>query len=199
MRQRPLIASLLILARVGIAPAQGGESSAVTAPLCPNINFTGYSLGSEKVQVSEGMWWDAEKQSYFIQGPELARRFLYPDAKRPLSELKSDLTHIYQIPIEKKVTLVNQDVCRPTVEISAECQIAAIPGALSQPALIFTAVYYDHCEQKPVQVVLRIEKLNVGTRTGMQFSFYNSFRNVYDSGMDVFEGENVFNMGYRLK
>jgi hypothetical protein len=198
--RRPLpISLMLMLVHVGMAPAQGVERGAMTAGLCPNINFTGFSLGSEKVQVPERMWWDAEKQSYFIQGPELARRFLYPDAKRPLAELKSDVGHVYQIAIDKKVDLVNQDVCRPRVEISVECQIAAVPGALSQPALIFTAAYYDECEQKSTQVVIRIEKLSVGTRTGIQFSFYNVFRDVYDSGMDVFEGENVFNMGYRLK
>jgi hypothetical protein len=194
------VALTLFAVHVGAVPAQGAESGgAVTATLCPNVNFTGFSVGSEKVQSPERIWWDAEKRSYFIQGPELARRFLYPDATRPLAELKSDFAHIYQIPIEKKVTVVNQDVCRPRVEISAECQIAVVPGSLSQPSLIFTAEYYDECEQKPVQVVIRLEKLNVGTRTGIQFSFYNSFRNVYDSGMDVFEGENVFNMGYRLR
>jgi hypothetical protein len=113
--------------------------------------------------------------------------------------MKSDLAYVYQIPVDKKFTLVDQDYCRPKVEISSACQMAVVPGALSQPALVFTAEYYDECTQKPVQVVIRVEKLSIGARTGIQFSFYNSFRKVYDSGMDIFEGEDVFNMGYRLK
>jgi hypothetical protein len=199
LRQPLLIALMLVLASAGVAPAQDGRSSPLTAVVCPKVNFTGFSVGSEKVRIPERMWWDADKQSYFIQGPELARRFIYPDAKRPLSELKSDSAHVYQIPLNKKVELVNQDVCRPRVEISAECQMAPVPGAPAQPALVFSAEYYDECEQQPTHVVIRIEKLSVGTRTGIQFSFYNAFRNIYDSGMDVLEGENVFNMGYRLK
>jgi hypothetical protein len=145
------------------------------------------------------MWWDARRRSYFIQGPEFAMRFLYPEAKRPLAELKSDSAHVYQIPVDGKITVADQDFCRPQIEISSECQMAAVPGAISQPALVFTAGYYDQCSRKQVQTIIRAEKLSVGNRTGIQFSFYNSFRNVYDSGMDVFEGENVVNMGYRLK
>jgi len=125
-------------------------------------------------------------------------RFLYPEAKRPLAELKSDLAHVYQIPVDNRITVA--------IRISATANRDFFgmpdsrgPGALSQPALIFTAGYYDQCTRKQVQTIIRVEKLSVGNRTGIQFSFYNSFRNVYDSGMDIFEGENVVNMGYRLK
>ena len=199
MRPAHLIALILILDQVGAAPARALEGGAVTAGLCPNLDFTGFSAGSSGVHVPERMWWDAQRRSYFIQGPEFAMRFLYPEAKRPLAELKSDSAHVYQIPVDGKITVADQDFCRPQIEISSECQMAAVPGAISQPALVFTAGYYDQCSRKQVQTIIRLEKLSVGNRTGIQFSFYNSFRNVYDSGMDIFEGENVVNMGYRLK
>jgi hypothetical protein len=199
MRRPVLIVLTSLVVQAGPAFAQSGETSAAIAGLCPNVDFNGFSVGSEKAHVPEKMWWDAGKQSYFIQGPQLALRFLYPDANRPLSEIKSDLAHIYQIPVGSKLTLANQDYCRPKIEISSECQMAVVPGAISQPAFVFRAEYYDECEQKPVQVVIRVEKLNIPGRSGIQFSFYNPFRQVYDSGMDVYEGENVFNMGYRLK
>jgi hypothetical protein len=199
MRRALLMALVPLVIQAGMAPARAEDSGAATVGLCPNINFTGFSVGSDKVHVAERMWWDAQQRSYFVQGPGLALRFLYPDGKRPLAGMKSDPAYVYQIPIDKTLTLVDQDSCRPKVEISSQCQLAAVPGASSEPALIFTAEYYDECNQKPVQVVIRVEKLSVGARTGIQFSFYNSFRNIYDSGMDVFEGENVFNMGYRLK
>ena len=198
--RRPLLTGLMaLLVQAGMEPARAEDSGAVTTSLCPNIDFNGFSVGSDKVHVPERIWWDAQKRSYFIQGPELALRFLHPDTKRPFEEMKSDLAYVYQIPVDKKFTLVDQDYCRPKVEISSACQMAVVPGALSQPALVFTAEYYDECTQKPVQVVIRVEKLSIGARTGIQFSFYNSFRKVYDSGMDIFEGEDVFNMGYRLK
>ena len=95
--------------------------------------------------------------------------------------------------------MVDQDVCRPKIEISGRCEIAAVPGAGSQPAFVFTAEYQDECDQKPVHVAVRIEQLKVGARTGVQFSFFNAFRQIYNSGMDVYEGENVVNPGYRLK
>jgi hypothetical protein len=199
MRPRLLMVLMSLLLQVGMAPARAEDDGAATAALCPNIGFNGFSLGSDKVHVPERMWWDVQQRSYFIRGPVMALRFLYPDGNRPFADMKSDPAHVYQIPVDKKLTLVDQDFCRPNIEISSQCQMAAVPGSLSQPALIFTAKYYDECDQKPVQVVIRVEKLGVGARTGIQFSFYNTFRNVYDSGMDVFEGENVFNMGYRLK
>jgi len=204
MRQ-PVLVALISVALISVslqvatAPARTAETGADTVGICPDVNFTGFSVGPEKGRVPEKMWWDAEAKSYFIQGPELAMRFLYPEVKRPLSEIKSDAAHIYRIPVDKTLTVVDQDVCRPKIEISSECQIAAVPGSTSQPAFVFTAEYYDECDQKPAQVVIRIEKLNVGGRMGIQFSFYNSFRKVYDSGMDIFAGENVVNMGYRLK
>jgi hypothetical protein len=199
MRALPLIGLMLVLVGAGAASAQAQDGGAATAGLCPSLSFTGFSVGAENAHVPERMWWDAEKQSYFIQGPELAMRFLYPDEKRPLAELKSDPAYIYRIPVDRKLMRVDQDVCRPKVEISSTCQMAAVPGALSQPALIFTATYFDECEQKPAQVAIRVEKLIGIGRTGIQFSFYNAFRHAYDSGMDIYEGENVFNMGYRLK
>jgi hypothetical protein len=199
MRQRLFVASTLILFQVGLAPARAAESSFSTVGLCPNINFSGFSVGSENAHVVEKIWWDAEQKSYFIQGPELAQRFLYPDEQHPVSQLKSDLTYVYKIPVDQKLTRVDENICRPKVEISSECQIAPVASSLSQPALIFTAQYYDECERTPTQIVIRIEKLTVGSRTGIQFSFYNAFRKIYDAGMDVFDGNNVFNMGYRLK
>jgi len=199
MRQRLFVASTLILIQVGLAPARAAEGGLSTVALCPDINFSGFSVGSENAHIVEKIWWDAEQKSYFIQGPELAQRFLYPDEQHPVSQLKSDLAYVYKIPVDKKLTRVNENICRPKVEISSECQIAAVAGSLSQPALIFTAQYYDECERAPTRIVIRIENLTVGDRSGIQFSFYNAYRQVYDAGMDVFEGNNVFNMGYRLK
>jgi hypothetical protein len=143
--------------------------------------------------------WDAAHRSYLLRGPELAQRFLYPEPKRTLAELKSDPAHVYELPVDRTVTLLDQDICRRRVEISGRCEIAAVPGAASQPAYVFTAAYQDDCDQKPVQVAVRVEPLTVGARKGIQLSFFNAFRQVFDSGMDVYDGENVVNPGYRLK
>ncbi len=193
---RLMIATLLAL-HAGALPCRGED--AATAALCPAITFSGFSGAAGQPRVPERLWWDRAKRSYFIQGPELALRFLYPDPTQPLAELKSDPAHVYEIAIDRAVTLVGQDTCRPKIEISASCEMAAVPGAPSQPAFVFTAAFYDECEQKPVQVTIRTEPLDVGTRAGISFSFYNPFRGVYDSGMDLFEGEDVVNLGYRLK
>jgi hypothetical protein len=186
-----LVSSLLI----GASPAQAQDATA----LCPTIDFTGFSNAAGNARVEEKLRWDAARRSYLIQGPELAQRFLYPDTKRTLAALKSDPAHVYELPVDRTITMLDQDVCRPKIEISGRCEIAAVPGAASQPAYVFTADYQDECDQKPVEVAVRVEQLTVGARTGIQFSFFNAFRQIYDSGMDVYEGENVVNPGYRLK
>lgn len=187
------VASLL----AGASPVTAEE--AVTVALCPAIDFTGFSIGAGNARVEEKLRWDAARRSYVIQGPELAQQFLYPDPKGSLAELKSDPAHVYELPVDRNVTLLGQDVCRPKIEISGRCEIAAVPGAGSQPAFVFTAEYQDDCDQKPVKVAARVEQLKVGARTGIQFSFFNAFRQIYNSGMDVYDGENVVNPGYRLK
>jgi hypothetical protein len=187
------VASLLAWA----SPVLAEEAD--TVALCPAIDFTGFSTAAANARVEERLRWDAARRSYVIQGPELAQRFLYPDPKGTLARLKSDPAHVYELPVDRSVTLLDQDVCRPRIEISGRCEMAAVPGAGSQPAFVFTAEYQDDCDQKPVQVAVRVEQLKVGTRTGVQFSFFNAFRKVYDSGMDVYDGENVVNAGYRLK
>jgi hypothetical protein len=186
-----LVSSLLI----GASPAQAQDTTA----LCPTIDFTGFSNAAGNARVEEKLRWDAARRSYLIQGPELAQRFLYPDTKRTLAALKSDPAHVYELPVDRTITMLDQDVCRPKIEISGRYEIAAVPGAASQPAYVFTADYQDECDQKPVEVAVRVEQLTVGARTGIQFSFFNAFRQIYDSGMDVYEGENVVNPGYRLK
>jgi hypothetical protein len=190
----PLVVALLL---AGASPVPAED--AVTVALCPAIDFTGFSTGAGNARVEEKLRWDAARRSYVIQGPELAQRFLYPDPKGTLAHLKSDPAHVYELPVDRTVILLDQDVCRPKIEISGRCEMAAVPGAGSQPAFVFTAEYQDDCDQKPVQVAVRIEQLKVGARTGIQFSFFNAFRQIYDSGMDVYEGENVVNPGYRLK
>jgi hypothetical protein len=190
----PFVVASLV---VGASPAWAQD--AVTTDLCPAIDFTGFSTGAGNARVEEKLRWDAAHRSYVIQGPELAQRFLYPDPKRTLAQLQSDPAHVYELPLDRTVTVLDQDVCRPKIEISGRCEIAAVPGAASQPAFVFTAEYQDDCDQKPVQVAVRVEQLKVGARTGVQLSFFNSFRQIYDSGMDVYEGENVVNPGYRLK
>jgi hypothetical protein len=197
MRPPRLIIAILLVLNAAL-PCRG-EASVGTAALCPAIDFSGFSQGPDKARVPERMWWEPATRSYFIKGPELALRFLYPDPTRPLAEIKSDPAHVYQVAIDKAVSLVGQDACRPKIEISASCEMAAVPGAASQPAFVFTAAYYDECEQKSVQVTIRTEPLDVGGHAGISFSFYNAFRGVYDSGMDLLEGEDVVNMGYRLK
>jgi hypothetical protein len=190
----PFAAALLLIA-ASPAPAE----DAITAALCPAIDFTGFSTGAGNARVEEKLRWDAARRSYVIQGPQLAQRFLYPDPKRTLAQLKSDPARVYELPVDQTITVLDQDFCRPKIEISGRCEMAAVPGAASQPAFVFTAEYQDDCEQKPVQVAVRVERLTVGTRTGIQLSFFNAFRQIYDSGMDVYEGENVVNPGYRLK
>lgn len=187
------VASLLAWA----SPVLAEEAD--TVALCPAIDFTGFSTAAANARVEERLRWDAARRSYVIQGPELAQRFLYPDPKGTFARLKSDPAHVYELPVDRSVTLLDQDVCRPRIEISGRCEMAAVPGAGSQPAFVFTAEYQDDCDQKPVQVAVRVEQLKVGTRTGVQFSFFNAFRKVYNSGMDVYDGENVVNAGYRLK
>jgi hypothetical protein len=193
----PTVPLLMALLLAGASPVAAEE--AVTAPLCPAIDFTGFSTGVGTARVDEKLRWDAARRSYVIQGPELAQRFLYPDPKASLAQLKSDPAHVYELPVDRTVTVLDQDVCRPKIEISGRCEIAAVSGAASQPAFVFTAEYQDDCDQKPVRVAVRVEQLEVGARTGIQFSFFNAFRQIYDSGMDVYEGENVVNPGYRLK
>jgi hypothetical protein len=188
-----VVASLLIGASP--APAQDADTTA----LCPAIDFTGFSTGAGSARIAEKLRWDAARRSYLIQGPELAQRFLYPDPKRTLAELKSDPAHVYVLPVDRTIDVLDQDVCRPKIEISGRCEIAAVPGGASQPAFVFTVEYQDDCDQKPVQIAVRVEQLTVGARTGIQFSFFNGFRQIYASGMDVYEGENVVNPGYRLK
>jgi hypothetical protein len=177
------------------APAQDADTTA----LCPAIDFAGFSNGAGNVRVAESLRWDPAQRSYLLQGPELAQRFLYPDPKQTLAALKSDPAHVYALPVDRTVTLLDQDVCRPKIEISGRCEIAAVPGGTSQSAFVFTAEYQDDCDQKPVQVAVRVERLTVGARTGVQFSFFNAFRQIYESGTDVYDGENVVNPGYRLK
>jgi hypothetical protein len=181
----------------GASPAAAED--AVTTALCPALDFTGYSSGAGNARVEEKLRWDAVRRAYLIRGPELAQRFLYPDPKGTLAKLKSDPAHVYELPVDRTVTLLDQDICRPRIEISGRCEMAAVPGAASQPAFVFTAEYQDDCDQKPVEVAVRIEQLKVGARTGIQLSFFNAFRQIYDSGMDIYDGENVVNPGYRLK
>jgi hypothetical protein len=178
------------------APAQ---DDADTTALCPAIDFTGFSTGAGNARIEEKLRWDAARRSYLVQGPELAQRFLYPDPKRTLAQLKSDPAHVYELPVDRTVSVLDQDICRPKIEISGRCEIVAVPGAASEPAYVFTADYQDDCDQKPVQVAVRVEQLTVGARKGIQLSFFNAFRQIYDSGMDIYEGENVVNSGYRLK
>jgi hypothetical protein len=178
------------------APAQ---DAADTTALCPAIDFTGFSTGTGNTRVDEKLRWDAARRSYLVQGPELAQRFLHPDPKRTPAQLNSDPAHVYELPVDRTVTLLDQDLCRPRIEISGRCEIAAVAGGASQPAYVFTAEYQDDCEQKPVEVTVRVEQLAVGARKGIQFSFFNAFRQIYDSGMDVYDGENIVNPGYRLK
>lgn len=185
----------LLLAAASPVSAQDAD----TVALCPAIDFTGFSTGAGNARVEEKLRWDAVRRSYVVQGPELAQQFLYPDPKGTLAQLKSDPAHVYELPLDRTVILLDQDVCRPKIEISGRCEMAAVPGAGSQPAFVFTAEYQDDCDQKPVQVAVRIEQLKVGTRTGIQLSFFNAFRQIYDFGMDIYEGENVVNPGYRLK
>ncbi len=187
------VASLLL----GGSPAPAQDAD--TAALCPAIDFSGFSTGAGNTRIEEKLRWDPARRSYVVQGPELAQRFLYPDPKRTLAELKSDPTHVYELPVDRTVIVLDQDFCRPKIEISGRCEIAAVPGGASQPAFVFTAEYQDDCDQKPVQVAVRVEQLKVGARTGVQFSFFNAFRQIYDSGMDIYAGENVVNPGYRLK
>jgi hypothetical protein len=189
-----MLAALLL---TGASPAPAED--AVTVTLCPALDFTGFSTGAGNTRVEEKLRWDAARRAYLIQGPELAQRFLYPDPKATLAQLKSDPAHVYELPVDRTVALLDQDVCRPKIEISGRCEMAAVPGAASQPAFVVTAEYQDDCDQKPVEVAVRIEQLKVGTRTGIQLSFFNAFRQIYDSGMDVYDGENVVNPGYRLK
>ncbi|MBV9969640.1 MAG: hypothetical protein JO228_06630 [Xanthobacteraceae bacterium] len=190
----PLVVAALLLGELP-ASAQDG----VTTSLCPVVDFTGFSLAAGSTRVEEKLRWDAARRSYLFHGPELAQRFLYPDPKRTLAELKSDPAHDYELPVDRTITLLDQDVCRPKIEISGRCELAAVAGGPSQRAFVFTAEYQDDCEQRPVEVAVRLEPLDVGGRTGLQFSFFNAFRQIYDSGMDVYEGENVVNPGYRLK
>jgi hypothetical protein len=186
------VVSLLICASP--APAEY-----VTAALCPPIDFSGFSTGTGNTRIDEKLRWDAARRSYLVQGPELAQRFLYPDPRGTLAQLKSDPAHVYELPVGRTVSVLDQDFCRPKIEISGRCEIAAVPGTASQPAYVFTAEYRDDCEQKPVAVTMRVEALMVGARKGVQFSFFNAFRQIYDWGMDVYDGENVVNPGYRLK
>jgi hypothetical protein len=188
-----VVASLLIAA----PPASAQDAD--TVALCPALDFSGFSNGAGNVRVAETLRWDPVRRSYLLQGPELAQRFLYPDPTRSLAELKSDPAHVYELPVDRTVSVLDQDVCRPKIEISGRCEIAAVPGGASQPAFVFTAEYQDDCDQKPVEVAVRVERLTVGARSGVQFSFFNAFRQIYDSGMDVYDGENVVNPGYRLK
>jgi hypothetical protein len=194
---RPFVPLAVASLLVGASPAPAQD--AVTTELCPAIDFTGFSTGTGNARVEEKLRWDATRRSYVIQGPELAQRFLYPDPKRTLAQLKSDPVHVYDLPVDRTVTVLDQDFCRPKIEIAGRCEIAAVPGGASQPAFVFAAEYQDDCDQRPVQVSVRVEQLKVGARTGIQFSFFNAFRQIYDSGMDVYEGENVVNPGYRLK
>jgi hypothetical protein len=188
-----------------MAPLLIGASSALaqddadTTALCPAIDFTGFSTGAGNARVEEKLRWDAARRSYLVQGPELAQRFLYPDPKRTLAQLKSDPAHVYELPVDRTVSVLDQDICRPKIEISGRCEIAAVPGAASAPAYVFTADFQDDCDQKPVQVAVRVEALTVGARKGIQLSFFNAFRQIYDSGMDIYDGDNVVNSGYRLK
>jgi hypothetical protein len=179
--------------------ATAAPQDADTTALCPAIGFSGFSNGAGSARVAETLRWDPARRSYLLQGPELAQRFLYPDPNRTLAALKSDPAHVYELPVDRTVTVLDQDACRPKIEISGRCEIAAVPGGMSQPAFVFTAEYQDDCDQMPVQVAVRVERLMVGARTGVQFSFFNAFRQIYDSGSDVYEGENVVNPGYRLK
>jgi hypothetical protein len=188
-----VVASLLFGAPA--APAQDAD----TAALCPAIDFSGFSNGAGGARIAETLRWDPARRSYLLQGPELAQRFLYPDPRQTLAALRSDPAHVYELPVERTVIVLDQDVCRRKIEISGRCEIAAVPGGMSQPAFVFTAEYQDDCDQKPVQVAVRVERLTVGARTGVQFSFFNAFRQIYDSGSDVYDGENVVNPGYRLK
>jgi hypothetical protein len=190
----PFMVALLL---AGSSPARAEDAD--TAALCPALDFTGFSNGAGNARVAEKLRWDAVRRSYFVQGPELAQRFLYPDPDRTFAELKSDPAHVYELPVDRTIQVLDQDVCRPKIEISGRCEIAEVPGGASQPAFVFTAEYQDDCEQKPVQVAVRVERLMVGARTGVQFSFFNAFRQIYDSGSDVYDGENVVNPGYRLK
>jgi hypothetical protein len=185
-----------LLVGASSAPAPDGAD---TTALCPAIDFTGFSTGAGNARVEEKLRWDAARRSYLVQGPELAQRFLYPDPKRTLAQLKSDPAHVYELPVDRTVSVLDQDICRPKIEISGRCEIAAVPGAASEPAYVFTADFQDDCDQKPVQVAVRVEQLTVGARKGLQLSFFNAFRQIYDSGMDVYDGENVVNSGYRLK
>ena len=185
----------LVMALLLAAASPASAQDADTVALCPAIDFVGFSTGAGNARVEEKLRWDAARRSYVVQGPELAQRFLYPDPKGTLAQLKSDPAHVYELPVDRTVTLVDQDVCRPKIEISGRCEIAAVPGAGSQPAFVFTAEYQDECDQKPVHVAVRIEQLMVGARTGVQLSFFNAFRQIYDFGMDVYEGENVSQSG----
>ena len=129
-----VMASLLI----GTSSASSQDDADTTA-LCPAIDFTGFSTGAGNARVEETLRWDAARRSYLVQGPELAQRFLYPDPKRTLAQLKSDPAHVYELPVDRTVSVLDQDICRPKIEISGRCEIAAVPGAASQPAYVFTA------------------------------------------------------------
>jgi hypothetical protein len=196
VRPSLLLVMAPLLIGTSSAPAQ---DDADTTALCPAIDFTGFSTGTGNARAEEKLRWDAVRRSYLVQGPELAQRFLYPDPKRTLAQLKSDPAHVYELPVDRTVSVLDQDICRPKIEISGRCEIAAVPGAASEPAYVFTADFQDDCDQKPVQVAVRVEQLTVGARKGLQLSFFNAFRQIYDSGMDIYEGENVVNSGYRLK
>jgi hypothetical protein len=195
---RPSVLFVMAPLLIGASSAPAQDDADTTA-LCPAIDFTGFSTGAGNARIEEKLRWDAARRSYLVQGPELAQRFLYPDPKRTLAQLKSDPAHVYELPVDRTVSVLDQDICRPKIEISGRCEIVAVPGAASEPAYVFTADYQDDCDQKPVQVAVRVEQLTVGARKGIQLSFFNAFRQIYDSGMDIYEGENVVNSGYRLK
>jgi hypothetical protein len=184
---RPSVLFVMAPLLIGVSSAPAQDDADTTA-LCPAIDFTGFSTGAGNARIEEKLRWDAARRSYLVQGPELAQRFLYPDPKR-----------VYELPVDRTVSVLDQDICRPKIEISGRCEIVAVPGAASEPAYVFTADYQDDCDQKPVQVAVRVEQLTVGARKGIQLSFFNAFRQIYDSGMDIYEGENVVNSGYRLK
>jgi hypothetical protein len=191
---------LLVMAPLLIgASSAPAQDDADTTALCPAIDFAGFSTGAGNARVEEKLRWDAARRSYLVQGPELAQRFLYPDPKQALAQLTSDPAHVYELPVDRTLSVLDQDICRPKIEISGRCEIADVPGAASEPAYVFTADFQDDCDQKPVQVAVRVEQLTVGARKGIQLSFFNAFRQIYDSGMDIYDGDNVVNSGYRLK
>lgn len=108
-----------------------------TGASCPAIDLKGISKGMDGKDVEERIWWVSSDNAYYIQGPQLAMRFSYPNDPGDPSELQHDLKHIYKIVVDDPSPIGRKDFCNVEQKMVAHCEMVREKHAGKDvPALI---------------------------------------------------------------